>query len=74
MLDLFISAWNNAGSGKFIFPKEVDCRRSYAIVRRAEEKEYPWDYPYPRVMINTEGTMSISATSSTPYVSISFMG
>ncbi len=73
MLDFLISAGINAGSDKFISPKELDCRNNYAIVYQTEEKEYPWGYPYPRVMMNMSGTMSISDTSSIPYLSISFV-
>ena len=73
MLEHLLSDVAFVGFGKFQLSKKFDCRENYAIVCYLSEKERPWEYPYPKVVINTNSAMSVSAMSSTPFISISLI-
>jgi hypothetical protein len=73
MIEYIISAGINASSPKLQLPQEFDCSKNYAIICQTDEKDYPWDYPYPKVYNVSGGTMVITDTSSTSAISISLI-
>ena len=76
MIEGFISAGNNTNINQFISPKELDCRKNYAIVCQTDKKDYPWDYAGTiRIQVmGLSGTAFIADTSSTPHISIPLFG
>ena len=62
-------------SDKFKLPQELDCHKNYAIVCQLDNKDYPWEYPFPKVMfgVNNGETISISDTSSPSTISITLI-